>query len=161
MISPKKVASCQNSWHSMIDKSLLQSCGEYLSQINSEMNTWPQRTLEQKTRIFTDNKEGLHATLAWTRSRWVPDISSHKTFTISSKKIVSCQKSRHSMINESLLQSCGEYHSQTNPETNTRPQRKLEQKTRVFIDYKEAQHAKHGLAHSMYKRVGVSGWQVG
>ena len=30
------------------------------------------------------------------------------------------------MINESLLQSCGEYHSQINSATNTRPQRKLE-----------------------------------
>ena len=44
------------------------------------------------------------------------------------------------MINESLLQSCGEYHSQTKSETNTRPQRTQEQKTSVFIDNKEGLH---------------------
>ena len=46
------------------------------------------------------------------------------------------------MINECLLQSCGEYHSHTNSETNTRPQRNLELKTRIFIDYKEGLHGK-------------------
>ena len=30
------------------------------------------------------------------------------------------------MINESFLQSCGNYHFQTNTETNTRPQIQLE-----------------------------------
>ena len=44
------------------------------------------------------------------------------------------------MINESLRQSCGEYHSQINPETNTRLQRTLEHKTRDFIDNKEGLH---------------------
>ena len=38
------------------------------------------------------------------------------------------------MINETLLQSCGEYHSQTNSKTNTRPQRTLEQETRVYYN---------------------------
>ena len=44
------------------------------------------------------------------------------------------------MTNESLLQSCGVYHSQTIFETNTRPQRTLEHKTRDFIDNKEGLH---------------------
>ena len=46
----------------MINESLLQSCGEYDSQMNSKTNTRPQRKLEQKTRVFIDNKEGLHDT---------------------------------------------------------------------------------------------------
>ena len=37
-----------------------------------------------------------------------------------------------------------EYHSQINSETNTRPQRKLEQKTSVFTDNKEGQHDRRG-----------------
>ena len=48
------------------------------------------------------------------------------------------------MINESLLQSCGVYHSKTIFETDTRPQKTLEQKTRVFIDNTEG---KRRLAH--------------
>ena len=44
------------------------------------------------------------------------------------------------MINESLLQSCGVYHSQTIFETNTRPQRTLEHKTRDSIGNKEGLH---------------------
>ena len=48
----------------MINESLLQSCGVYHSQTIFETNTRPQRTLKQKTCVFTDNKEGLHNTLS-------------------------------------------------------------------------------------------------
>ena len=48
----------------MINESLLQSCGVYHSQNNLETNTRPQKTLEQKTRVFIDNEEGLHNTLS-------------------------------------------------------------------------------------------------
>ena len=44
------------------------------------------------------------------------------------------------MINESLLQLCGKYHSQTISETNTRPQRTQELKTHVFTDNREGLH---------------------
>ena len=44
----------------MISESLLRSCGQYHSQINSETNTRAWRKLEQKTHVFTDKIEGLH-----------------------------------------------------------------------------------------------------
>ena len=44
---------------------------------------------------------------------------------------------------ESLFQSCGEYLSQTNLETNTRPPRNLERKTCVFIGNKKKRAARH------------------
>ena len=47
-----------------INESLLQSCGEYHSQMNSETNTRPQRQLELKTSVLIGNKEGLHSTLS-------------------------------------------------------------------------------------------------
>ena len=97
-----------------------------------------QRKLEEKACIFTDNKEGLH------------DTRSTGSLTVG----VSYQSSIHDFSQEnllelklitqhdktSLLQSCGDYHSKTNSQTNTRRQRKLEEKTRIFTDHKEGLH---------------------
>ena len=46
----------------MINESLLQYCGVYHFQTIFETNTQPQKTVEQKTRVLKDNKEGLYNT---------------------------------------------------------------------------------------------------
>ena len=44
------------------------------------------------------------------------------------------------MIKESLLQSCREYHSQINLESNTRPQKKTHTQNKHWMDNKEGLH---------------------
>ena len=74
--------------------------------------------------------------------------SAHKTFTISPKKFASCKNSWHSMINESLLQSCDEYHSQTKPEANTQSQKSTgAEDQRYYRQQRRA--ARHASADSL------------
>ena len=140
----------------MINESLLQSCGEYHSQTNSKTNTRPRNNWNSRPVFSQTTKKACTTREARTRSRRVSDVSSHKTFTISPKKKFKRLNVFHSTINQSLLQSCGQYHSQTNTETNTRPQRQLELKTSVLIGNKEGLH--HTLsADSVRAGASVSG----